>query len=164
MSWITPIVGLLGTFLGAFITWWTERRRWRREQHAKRVELRRVIYGDYLAALHAASEGIREVSETDEAAESRLVASREAFRVGKIYAVREQVELLAPDEVVKVAKLAFRQLRALRDLAGAEEPRKSRHYNPVLVEYGVILERLRNRMREDLDMPAIVVRKSEAAT
>jgi hypothetical protein len=155
VTWITPVVGLLGTFLGAFITWWTERRRWRREQEAKRIELRRSAYGDYLAALHAASEGIREVSERSEVAESRKVAAREAFRAGNIYAVREQVELLAPGGVVKAAKLAFRQLRQLRDLAGAEKERKSRHYNTELVEYGVVLERLRNSMREDLGMPAI---------
>jgi hypothetical protein len=160
VNWITPIVALVGTFLGAVITWWTERRRWRREQEAKRIELRRVVYGDYLAALHTASEGLRDVSE---AADTEPAEARAAFRAGNIYATREQVGLLAPAEVVKVAKLAFRQLRELRDLASADAPRKTRHYDAVLVEYGATLDRLRECMREDLGIrPA--GRKLEAGT
>lgn len=70
---------------------------------------------------------------------------------------------MAPVEVVTVAKLAFRQLRELRDLAGADAPRKARHYDSVLVEYGVTLARLRNCMREDPGIPA-GTRKLEVRT
>ncbi len=149
MSWLTSVIGLAGALIGASIAWVSDRLRWRREQAAKLLELRRSAYADYLAALHATSEGLRDAAE---ASAPQPADIRAAFRAGNLYAAREQVELLAPPSVAQSAKRAFRQLRALRDLITTGASQDGQAYRQMLAEYQITLDGLRHRMREDLGM------------
>lgn len=163
MSWLTPVLALVGALVGASIAWVSDRSRWRREQNAKHLELRRTAYAEYLAALHATSEGLRDAAEAGGPESARPSDIRASFRAGNLYAAREQVELLAPMKVAQLAKQAFRQLRALRDLVTAGELQGTQPYREVLAAYQRTLDCLRQCMRDDLGTVA-AGREIEAGT
>jgi hypothetical protein len=156
MDWSSALSALLGTLLGASITLWADRVRWRRDQDQRRHEVRRDAYAAYLAALHAGSEGIRAVSLGDySTATSRQSASREAFQAAKLRPTREQLVLLAPEPVVRVSDEAFRALRELRDLVGDGHTLDAEDYQVILQQYQSALATLRNLLRVDLGSPAL---------
>jgi hypothetical protein len=151
VNWTSALPALLGTIVGASVTLAADRVRWRRDQDQRRHDVRREIYAGYLAALHAASGGIRAVSLGDHAPETpKASAARLAFRSANLNAAREQVVLLAPAPVVRTAGQTFRELRELRDLAGAGTAPQSQEYQQVLTRYQLALRRLRDLMRADL--------------
>ena len=151
VNWLTAVLALVGPLVGASITLLVDRTRGKRDQRHHLLELRRSAYVEYLAALHATSEGIREVPDADGHSESsRLPAARAAFRGGDLYAAREQVGLLAPAPVVRGAKDTFKCLRTLRDLVGAGQTQETHQYREVLGSYQLALEWLRRVMRDDL--------------
>jgi hypothetical protein len=156
MDWSAALPTLLGTVVGASITQVADRIRWRRDQDQRRQESRREAYAAYLAALHAGSEAIRAVSLADHVTQdSRLSAAREAFGGAGLRSTREQLVLLAPESVVRVADEAFRTLRELRELVGKGHDVESPDYQQTLTRYQAALKASRNRMRADLGTPAL---------
>src|SRR5688500_6428670 len=61
VGWSAPLLTLLGTVVGASVTLFADRVRWRRDRDLRRRDERRTVYGAYLAALHTTSEEIRAV-------------------------------------------------------------------------------------------------------
>jgi hypothetical protein len=156
VNWSTALPTLLGTIVGASVTLLADRVRWRRDQHERRHDTRRDAYATYLAALHATSEGIRAVSLGEHTPETpRPSAARAAFRSAHLNATREQLVLLAPAAIVRVADETFKGLRKLRDLVGQGHDLESPDYQQVLNRYQLVLKTLRNSMREDLGTPPL---------
>jgi hypothetical protein len=155
MDWSATLPALLGTILGASITLLADRIRWRRDQDQRQQESRKEAYAAYLASLHAASEAIRAVSLADHPAEALTGAARDAFREAGLRSTREQLVLLAPESVVRVADDAFRALRELRDLVGDGHDLESPDYQLTLGRYHAALAASRNRMRADLGSPGL---------
>jgi hypothetical protein len=156
VNWLTALLTLAGTIVGASITLTAERLRWRRDQRERRIEARREAYAGYLAALHATSEGIRDVSlgQHDDAV-SRSSAARAAFRSANLNAAREQIVLLAAAAIVRAADKTFTSLRALRDVVGHGGTLDTPDYRQHLDGYQQALKALRNVMRDDLGAPSL---------
>jgi hypothetical protein len=156
MSWSAPLLALLGTIVGASVTLLADRVRWRRDQDQRRLEALRNAYGTYLAALHTTSEEIRTVSLGEYPPEtSRQSAARSAFRSAKLTACREQLVLLAPQQIVRAGDETFTTLRELRDIVAHGGDIDLPEYQQVLKRYQAALHELRNVMRADLGSPTL---------
>jgi hypothetical protein len=124
-------------------------RRWRRESSDRETQMRRTLYGDYLACLSEARHTCGNVArDPDMQLPTRRTTAREAF--GPCIGMRYQMTITAPSPVVDSSEDAFRRLRALRDrvMEGvlADDPA----YLEGRRAYDDALARLRVQMREDL--------------
>jgi hypothetical protein len=156
VGWSAPLLALLGTIVGASVTLFADRVRWRRDQDLRRREERRSAYGTYLAALHTTSEEIRAVSLGEHSVETtRQSAARTAFRSAHLNACREQLVLLAPEPIVRASDGTFTALRDLRDVVGRGGDLNSPDYQQILTRYQAALTTLRTAMRVDLGGPAL---------
>lgn len=156
MSWAAPLLALLGTIVGASLTLFADRIRWRRDHDHRRLELLRSAYGTYLAALHTTSQEIRDVTLTEHtAAASKSSAAQIAFRSSALNACREQLALLAPKPTLTAGDDAYEALRELRDVVGGGGGVDHPDYQRTLARYQAALNALRAAMRADLGSPAL---------
>jgi hypothetical protein len=156
VNWVTVLLALVGTVVGASITLVADRVRWRRDQRERRFEVRRDVFAAYLAAVHVASEALRAVSLGEHSPEvARSSTARTAFRAANLNAAREQIVLLADTSVVRAADETYRELRNLRDVVGQEHNHDSTVYQGVLHRYQRALKGVRTAMREDLGVPPL---------
>ncbi|MFI0775753.1 hypothetical protein [Streptomyces sp. NPDC021212] len=153
MEWIS----LAGTVVGAGIATGSamllDRRRWQRERQDRDVEIRRILYGDYLACLSEARHACGNVArDPDMDRATRRTTAREAF--GPCIGLRYQITITAPGHVVEASENAFRRLRDLRDRVMDGVPATDEVYVEGRGQYDDALAALRARMRQDLSLDA----------
>nr|WP_296074150.1 hypothetical protein [uncultured Actinoplanes sp.] len=156
MSWTAALPVLLGTVVGASLALLADQAKWRRDRGERRRDIRRDCYAKYLGALHATSENLRRVSLGEHGSGTqRSLEIRAAFRSADLHGIREQVVLLAPQSVVRLADGIFRVLRRMRDLIDDGNGVESAEYLELLAEYRSGLAAIRNVMRTDLGIPRL---------
>ena len=97
---------LLGTALGAVVgvgsTLVSDRVRWRRDRTARQRDMKRQLYGEYLAALMRTRNQLKDIASSSLATEDRALKAGEAFREGGAYELRYQMSITAP-AIVRVS-------------------------------------------------------------
>lgn len=149
MQWIALLSTVVGAAIATGSAALLDRRRWRRERLDRETQLRRTLYGEYLACLSEARHTCGNVARTPDMAPSeRRTTARDAF--GPCIGLRYQMTITAPPLVVDASENAFRRLRDLRDRvvegASVDDP----PYQEGRRGYDEALAELRARMRDDL--------------
>ncbi|WP_037670158.1 hypothetical protein [Streptomyces griseus] len=149
MQWIALLSTVVGAVIALGSAMLLDRKRWQRERLDREIQMRRSLYGDYLACLSEARHTCGNVArDPDMDLPTRRTTAREAF--GPCIGLRYQMTITAPARVVEASEKAFRRLRDLRDrvMEGVLAT------EPVYVEgrlgYDTALAELRAGMREDL--------------
>ncbi|MEV7384322.1 hypothetical protein [Streptomyces lydicus] len=149
MQWWTLASAIVGAVIATLSSAYLDRRRWRRDQHDRVVEVRRGLYGEYLACLSKARNAFRLLARNTEldSAERERVA-RESF--APCYEIRYQMSISASAEVVAASEDAFRRLRDVRDFAVRGTLAGDERYTGGRGKYEDALTRLRTAMRREL--------------
>ncbi|MGW0960786.1 hypothetical protein ACWD4K_17495 [Streptomyces gelaticus] len=149
MQWISLISAIVGAVIATAATAFLDRHRWRREQAQRVIDTRRVLYGEYLAALSRARNDFRVLArDLNTAPAERDVSARTSF--APCYEIRYQVTITASAAVVAASEKTFRRLRDVRDLAGAGTLAGDERYSGGRREYEDALAELRTAMRQEL--------------
>ncbi|MFJ1644697.1 hypothetical protein [Streptomyces sp. NPDC088258] len=149
MQWISLASVVVGALIATASSAFLDRRRWRREQAQRLVDARRILYGEYLAALSRARNDFRGLArDLDVPLDRRDMSARASF--APCYEIRYQVAITASVAVVAVSEETFRRLRDVRDLAGAGTLAGDERYSGGRGEYEAALTKLRAAMREEL--------------
>ncbi|MFC8915958.1 hypothetical protein ACFT5C_09315 [Streptomyces sp. NPDC057116] len=149
LQWITLISTVVGAAIATGSAMLLDRRRWQRERLDRGLEIRRTLYGDYLACLSEARHTCGDVArDPDMRLPERRTVAREAF--GPCIGMRYQMTITAPTPVVSASEDAFRRLRDLRDRVMAGVLVTDAAYLAGRRDYDDALATLRLRMREDL--------------
>ncbi|MFF0064198.1 hypothetical protein ACFYRC_22100 [Streptomyces sp. NPDC005279] len=158
MEWISPVSTALGAVIGVGSTLIADRLRWRRERAGQSLDVRRILYGDYTAALSRMRTALNECALADIPAQERPQRVRELFLAPGAYEIRHQLAIIAPQVVVEAARTAFVVLRDTRDLllegAGIED----QAYRELEDRFDSALAVLRSAMRRDLGVPESTTR------
>ncbi|MFF3323203.1 hypothetical protein [Streptomyces sp. NPDC002889] len=151
MEWIALASTVVGAMIATGSAVLLDRRRWQRERSDREVQIRRSLYGDYLACLSEARHACGNVArdpEMDLAARRRT--AREAF--GPCIGLRYQMTIIAPARVVEASENAFRRLRDLRDRVMDGILVTEQRYLEERRRYDEALAALRAGMRKDLSV------------
>ncbi|MFF3008058.1 hypothetical protein ACFVTF_35265 [Kitasatospora sp. NPDC057940] len=148
MTWLP----LLGTLLGAVIalgsTLLVEQRRERREDRRTRLKTKQEVYARYLAAHADTRTQLRIISvASDLTDEERGYRAFTAYAA--CYAPRYELAVLAPQQVLALAKDFDRCARDLRDLI-IEGTRIPTHGRQRMQKYLAALSAVQGAMRTDL--------------
>ncbi|GGQ11803.1 hypothetical protein GCM10010266_38780 [Streptomyces griseomycini] len=153
MQWITLISTVVGAAIATGSAMLLDRQRWKRERSDRETQVRRTLYGDYLAGLSEARHACGNVArDPDMELSTRRTTAREAF--GPCIGLRYQMTISAPGRVVEASEDAFRRLRDLRDLVMEGVLVTDPVYLEGRRSYDDALTVLRARMREDLRVNA----------
>jgi hypothetical protein len=149
MQWLALVSTVVGAAIATGSAVLLDHQRWRRERADRETQLRRTLYGEYLASLSEARHTCGNVArEPDMTLPERRTTARDAF--GPCIGLRYQMTITAPPRVVDASENAFRRLRDLRDRvmegASLEDP----PYQEGRRRYDDALAELRARMRDDL--------------
>ncbi|MGW1255756.1 hypothetical protein ACWD5Q_11350 [Streptomyces sp. NPDC002513] len=110
---------LLGTALGALVgvgsTVIVDRVRWQRDQTARQRDIKRQLYGEYLAALMRTRNQLKDIASSSLGAEDRALQAAESFREGGAYELRYQMSITASAVVVEHSDASLRRLREVRN-------------------------------------------------
>ncbi|MFE3582688.1 hypothetical protein [Streptomyces vinaceus] len=153
VDWGTLAGTVLGAILGVGSTLAVDRARARREKDVRGEELRRQVYGEYLAALSRTRGQLRDIAHiVDESPEQRARLARDTVRENGAYELRHQVQLCAPPEVLILTEQVHAALRDLRAqvLDGATSENEA--YRAKRAAYETAARSLREAMRRDLDV------------
>ncbi|MEV8455467.1 hypothetical protein AB0467_34590 [Streptomyces sp. NPDC052095] len=149
MQWIPLASVIVGALIATASSAFLDRHRWRREQAQRLADARRVLYGEYLAALSKARNDFRVLArDLDTAQAQRDVSARTSF--APCYEIRYQVTITASAKVVAASEKTFRRLRDVRDLAAAGTLAGDERHSGGRGEYEAALTELRTAMREEL--------------
>ncbi|MEV5483532.1 MULTISPECIES: hypothetical protein [Streptomyces] len=149
MSWMSPLVALLGVLLGAGATAMADRRRWRREAVTRLLELRTELYAEYLVAMEETGRDLLRVLRTT-AAEERETSADAAFAGFNLGGTRQRIHVLAPLDVVRAADEIFRALRRARDYVATADPRDTPGLLALKDEVGTLRDRFQEAVRRDV--------------
>ncbi|MFF8599439.1 hypothetical protein ACF065_26475 [Streptomyces sp. NPDC015232] len=144
---------LLGTALGALVgvgsTLIVDRVRWRRDQTARQRDVKRQLYGEYLAALMRTRNHLKDIASSSLDAEDRALQARETFREGGAYELRYQVSLTGSRVVAERSDESLRRLRDVRNQIqeGATGADLKEAYHALISA----IKALRDAMRSDLE-------------
>ncbi|MGV9312697.1 hypothetical protein ACWDR0_10945 [Streptomyces sp. NPDC003691] len=153
----TQLLTLVSAVVGAVIATASaallERQRWRQERGERAADMRRSLYGEYLAALADTRNGFRALGrDLGMPRAERAVAARKAME--PCYALRYQMSITASPPVYAASELAFRRLRLIRDSLAEGVVSGDDGYTEVRSSYQESLTALRGAMRRDLGTPA----------
>jgi hypothetical protein len=153
VEWSSLAGTALGALIGVSATLSAERTRWRRGRRDTDKATKHQTYAEYLAALSRTRNEVRgaALSESVPAAD-RSRRAAEAFRTGRAYELRYQVELIGPDSVVIASDKTFRTLRELRDLVEGGALHRDDIYLGQRDLWDAAFAELRERMKADLSM------------
>ncbi|MFF8864789.1 hypothetical protein ACF08B_22350 [Streptomyces sp. NPDC015139] len=114
MAWISLLATLVGGAIALGSALLVERRRTQRETAAEWRRTRRELYARFLAAHAQAGSDLRNIAATPGLdAGERYRLTRSAYT--HCYASRHELELLAPQAVVRPAEECSRAVRMMRD-------------------------------------------------
>ncbi|MGW7075305.1 hypothetical protein [Streptomyces sp. NPDC054866] len=149
MEWTTLVSTVVGAGIATASAAVLERQRGRRERADRGADVRRELYGSYLASLSHARHACGVIVRSDKLeGAGRLAAAREAFE--PCIALRYQVAVVAPAVVVLASERAFRSLRDLRDVAAGGGRADGESYLAGRDRYADDLIALRESMRGDM--------------
>ncbi|MFI0980831.1 hypothetical protein ACH4SP_27940 [Streptomyces sp. NPDC021093] len=149
MEWFTLASTLVGGMIAAVAALLADGRRWKRERSNQSAEVRRTLYGSYLASLTQARHTCSALARDPEAS---AAARRSAINVAfdPCNAFRAQVTIVAPWELVTPSRRAFLDLQEFgnRIVAGLnlEDP----EYTVRRIRHDQLLTVLIDAMRKDL--------------
>ncbi|MFI9718479.1 hypothetical protein ACIHFE_02335 [Streptomyces sp. NPDC052396] len=149
MDWGTLVGTGFGAVVGVGSTLLSDRVRWRRDHAARQQDVKRQLYGEYLAALTRTRTDLKEVVRTTASAgEERARRAGDAYRDGGAYELRYQMAIIAPGRVVDPSETALRLLRDVRDHIrdGADQARLDSEFGRLTAA----VKELRDAMRADL--------------
>jgi hypothetical protein len=149
MDWTNLVSAVVGAVIATLSAILLDRSRWRRERHDRLAEVRRTLYGEYLACLSQARNAFRALARDQEAGPAeRARTARDGF--APCYALRYQMTITAAPTVVQASERAFRALRDIRDLVSKEVTAVGERYGEGRNGYEEALRELRSAMRQDL--------------
>ncbi|GAA4916756.1 hypothetical protein ACFPM3_21290 [Streptomyces coeruleoprunus] len=149
MEWMTLASTVVGAGIATVSALLLERRRWRRERLDRGTEVRRALYGDYLACLSEARNACGRLARAvDLDSATRRQEARAAFE--PCVGLRYQMTITAPARVVEASEKTFRTLRDLRDEVAEGTRLDSDDYRHGRDLYNDELTALREAMRRDL--------------
>lgn len=152
MDWTSTISTTLGALIGVSSTLAVEKLRGKRDRQDKIDSYKRQIYAEYLAALSRTRNELRNAARTSSTPpEERARRAIEAFKEGKAYELRYQVEMLAPAEVVSASDRAFRTLRDLRDVVESGLMRTGEEYQEKRDAWDLAFADLRSCIRDSIE-------------
>ncbi|MFF3941088.1 hypothetical protein [Streptomyces phaeofaciens] len=141
---------LVGGAIATMSAGYLDRRRWRRDRIDQRTEARRVLYGNYLAALSQARLTFSRLSRDREASNAeRRKAAWDAF--DPCSGFRHQMTISAARAVVEPSEDLYRTLRDLRNAVAEGLLLEGGDYAEHRVRYDAALDALRAAMRDDLE-------------
>ncbi|WP_424217483.1 hypothetical protein ACN20G_35550 (plasmid) [Streptomyces sp. BI20] len=149
MSWMALAGAVVGALIATVSAVLLDRGRRRWEREVRLADVRRALYGEYLACLSRARNEFRAL------ARDRAMGAAERERGARVgfapcYEVRYQMSITAAPAVVVASEEAFRRLRDVRDLAASGVLVEDEAYVAGRVAYEAALARLRAAMRGDL--------------
>jgi hypothetical protein len=153
MGWESAISTLLGAIIGVGSTLLADRARWRRELQQRTRDTRRELYGRFLTALNESSESLWVIGLGDRRQEEhdRLdELLRAAVHRTGLYSYREQVMIVAADNVAHSADRAVDCVRAYRDCLIDGARSGSREERAAMGAYKASIKELRHEMRTDI--------------
>ncbi|MFI7504470.1 hypothetical protein ACIBVL_39530 [Streptomyces sp. NPDC049687] len=151
MEWTALVSTVLGAAIATGSALLLDRRRRHQERLDRDLQIRRSLYGEYLACLSEARHTCGNVArDPDMELPTRRTTAREAF--GPCIGLRYQVTITAPADVVAASENAFRRLRDLRDHVMAGVLATEQVYLEGRLGYDEALAALRNGMRRDLSV------------
>jgi hypothetical protein len=153
MDWGTLLSTLVGAIIGVTSTLLADRVRWRRESEQRGRDVRLEVYGRFLTALNEAAESLWVVGLGDRrpAEPERLdeLLRAEVHRAG-LYSLREQIMILAADNVRRSADLAVDRVREYRDCLIGGSDSGSAEEIAATDAYKAAVKELRDAMRVDV--------------
>ncbi|MFF4585658.1 hypothetical protein [Streptomyces sp. NPDC001388] len=150
MEWMTLASTMVGGVIATMSAGYLDRRRWKRDRIDQRTEARRVLYGNYLAALSQARLTFSRLSRDAEASRAeRRKAAWDAF--DPCSGFRHQMTISAAREVVEPSEDLYRTLRDLRNAVADGLLLEGGDYAEHRVRYDTALDALRAAMRDDLE-------------
>ncbi|MFJ9676824.1 hypothetical protein ACIRP2_02025 [Streptomyces sp. NPDC101194] len=149
MDWGTLLGTALGALVGVGSTLIVDRLRWQRDQTARQRDIKRQLYGEYLAALMRTRNQLKDIASSSLAAQDRALQAGEAFREGGAYELRYQMSITASAVVAEHSDASLRRLRdvrnQIREGATGDDLKETYH---VLI---TVIKALRDAMRSDLE-------------
>ncbi|MDX3854877.1 hypothetical protein [Streptomyces sp. AK02-01A] len=149
MNWISPLAALVGVLLGAGATALADHRRWRQESVTRLLELRTVLYVEYLVAMEKTGRDLLRVLETT-AAEERGRAADAAFAGFNLGGTWQQIRIVASTDVVQAADSVFRSLKRARDYVATADQRDTRGLRAMKDEVGALRDQFQQTVRSDV--------------
>ncbi|WP_369255176.1 hypothetical protein [Streptomyces sp. R35] len=150
MEWSSLASTLVGGTIAAVAALLVEGRRWKRERSNQRSEVRRTLYGSYLASLtqarHACSVLARD---PDASPAARRSAIHKAF--DPCNAFRAQMTIVAPRGLVDPSRRAYLDLREFGDRIAEGLRLEDPEYGVRRTKHDQVLTVLIDAMRQDLD-------------
>ena len=140
----------MGAIVGVGATMLADRAHWKRDQGREQNQLRRVSYGNYLAAIIKAHETMRIAAVGHASPDSKRAAITEAFQSADPYVHRFELSLLAPADVVEDAVTVFRGTRDIRDLLISGSGADTAEYRAAQKAYYDAIKAMSDTMRKDL--------------
>ncbi|MFC4498330.1 MULTISPECIES: hypothetical protein [Streptomyces] len=149
MEWTALTSTVAGAAIATGSALLLDGRRSRRDRVDRDLQIRRSLYGDYLACLSEARHTCGNVARDPELPlATRRSTARESF--GPCIGLRYQMTITAPDDVVAASEHAFRCLRDLRDHVMEGVLTTDEVYLAGRLGYDDALTALRACMRRDL--------------
>jgi hypothetical protein len=128
----------------------------RRDEHDRDgLSLRRQSYLDFILALGAALQNLRDVARTEVEGEQRRAAGADALSAAGVYAARERFLMSAPAHIVRAAEAAFQALVVVRDAVRRGVMLNTREYHDVYHPYAEKVWLLRLAVRQDVGAGAL---------
>lgn len=127
-----------------------EGRRWQRERGNERAEVRRTLYGDYLASLTQARHVCSLLArEPDASLADRRTAIHKAFDPCNM--LRAQMVIVAPSALLEPSRAVYFELREFGDRMAEGLRLEDPEYGVRRTKYDELLYELIRVMRQDLD-------------
>jgi hypothetical protein len=136
------VIALSGTLLA-------DLRRDRRQRDRDDEQIRRETYVDFVLALNAAHNGLREVGDSAVRGDDRRAAIARAITEARLFAARERLLMTAPAALVEAGEATFARLIAVRTAIIAGAKTRSREYHDAYHPFAEALWRFRLAVRAD---------------
>src|SRR5687768_5601341 len=147
------LLPLVATVIGAVIalsgTLLADVRRDRRQRDRDDERFRRETYVDFVLALNAAHNGLRDVGDSAPPADDRRAAVTRVITEADQFAAREQLLMTAPAPLVEEGETTFARLIAIRTAIAAGAKTRSREYHDAYHPFADALWRFRLAVRAD---------------
>lgn len=114
------------------------------------LSLRRQSYLDFILALGAALQNLRDVARSDATGEARRAAGTDAMSSANLYPARERFLMSAPPHIVRAAEAAFQALIVVRDAVRAGVVLHTSAYHDAYHPYAEKVWLLRLAIRRDV--------------
>ncbi|MFJ3798241.1 hypothetical protein ACIPSJ_18390 [Streptomyces sp. NPDC090088] len=150
MEWSSLVSTLVGGMIAAVAALLVESRRWKRERGNQRSEVRRTLYGNYLASLTQARHTCSALARDPDAS---LAARRSAIHAAfdPCNALRAQITIVAPRGLVDPSRRAYFDLQEFGDRIAEGLRLENPEYGVRRTRHDQVLTVLIDAMRQDLD-------------